>query len=131
MVVVIWNALVETDFQAPDRAPVVWALGFGLWLVLYNGICWAVWWKTPGQALLGLRVVCRDGADLDARHAWTRALVYPLLVWFGSIGVLIGRERRALHDVVARTTVVYDWNARTARWRLLARRRASTLEEMT
>jgi hypothetical protein len=34
---------------------------------------------------------------------------------------VIGRERRALHDVIAGTTVVYDWDARAARWRLLSR----------
>jgi uncharacterized RDD family membrane protein YckC len=37
-------------------------------------------------------------------------------------GILLGRDRRALHDVIAGTTVVYDWDAREARIRSLARK---------
>jgi len=35
--------------------------------------------------------------------------------------VLVQRERRALHDLIARTAVVYSWDARAARLRWLAR----------
>jgi phage shock protein PspC (stress-responsive transcriptional regulator) len=33
----------------------------------------------------------------------------------------VGREHRALHDVIAGTAVVYGWDARAARLRFLAR----------
>jgi uncharacterized RDD family membrane protein YckC len=79
------------------------------------------------MAILGLRVVQRDGGELTATRAAVRALTMPLgaiPLGLGYIGIVIGRERRALHDVLAGTTVVYDWDARAARWRLLSRQSA-------
>jgi uncharacterized RDD family membrane protein YckC len=38
-----------------------------------------------------------------------------------SVRVLLGDRRRALHDVIARTTVIYAWDARAARLRFLSR----------
>jgi len=75
--------------------------------------------------LLGIRVVRRDGHDFDFRRAFVRALVYPLSFLFlglGLLGAVFGRERRTLHDVAAGSTVIYDWDARAARLRFLARR---------
>ena len=56
--------------------------------------------------------------------AHRRALVFPLsflLVGLGFLGILVQRERRALHDLIAGTAVVYSWDARAARLRFLAR----------
>jgi uncharacterized RDD family membrane protein YckC len=39
----------------------------------------------------------------------------------GFIGILVQRERRALHDLLAGTAVIYSWDARAARLRWLAR----------
>jgi uncharacterized RDD family membrane protein YckC len=53
-----------------------------------------------------------------------RALVFPLsflLLGLGFLGILVQRERRALHDLIAGTAVVYSWDARAARLRFLAR----------
>ena len=36
-------------------------------------------------------------------------------------GILVQRERRALHDLIAGTAVVHAWDARAARLRFLAR----------
>jgi hypothetical protein len=33
----------------------------------------------------------------------------------------VQRERRALHDIIAGTAVIYEWDARAARLRFLAR----------
>jgi hypothetical protein len=38
-----------------------------------------------------------------------------LLLGLGFIGIVIGRERRALEDVTAGSHVVYDWRDRDAR----------------
>jgi hypothetical protein len=38
-----------------------------------------------------------------------------------SEGILLGRDRRALHDVIAGTAVVYTWDARAARLGFLSR----------
>jgi len=50
--------------------------------------------------------------------------VFPLTVLLfglGFPGILVQRERRALHDLIAGTAVVYAWDARAARLRFLAR----------
>lgn len=125
-IVFVFNLFSRSDqIEAPSDSTVVYVVGLVVWIFLYNGACWAVWWKTPGKGLMGLRIVERDGRDLRVRAAFRRALWWQLcfLVPFSQIGIVVGRERRALHDVLAGTTVVYDWNARDARWRLLARQR--------
>jgi uncharacterized RDD family membrane protein YckC len=66
--------------------------------------------RTPGKALLGLRVLRGDGDTVGGGAAFVRALVFPVSFVFGLgfVGVIGGRSRRALHDVAARTVVVYD-----------------------
>jgi hypothetical protein len=39
----------------------------------------------------------------------------------GFAGILLGDQRRALHDVIAGTAVIYSWDARTVRMRFLSR----------
>ena len=100
------------------------AVIFAVWEFTYFGYCWAAAGRTTGMALLGLRVVRADGADLDPWRGVVRALVFPLsiiLCGLGFVGILTQREHRALHDLLAGTAVVYSWDARAVRLRLLAR----------
>jgi uncharacterized RDD family membrane protein YckC len=102
---------------------------FAAWELSYFGYCWAAAGRTPGMALLGVRVVRADGADVDPWRGVVRALVFPLsiaLFGLGFVGILTQREHRALHDLIAGTAVVYAWDARTARLRFLARARRSS-----
>ena len=81
--------------------------------------------RTFGMAVLGVRAVRADGGDLDTRHAVVRVLALPLsflLLGFGFILILLRRDRRALHDLIARTAIVYAWDARAARLRFLLKR---------
>ena len=102
-------------------------LGFPLlvvWGFLYFFVPLAMSGRTPGMALVGLEVVRRDGSNLDGGHAALRVLTLPLSflsLGIGLVGVVVGREHRALHDVLADTAVVYGWDARAARLRFLAR----------
>jgi uncharacterized RDD family membrane protein YckC len=102
-----------------------WAgIAYAAWLFIYFAYSWAASGKTFGMALLGLRVLRSDGADAGARRAVVRTLALPLsfLVFgLGFTGILLGRRRRALHDVIAGTVVVYSWEARAARLRFLSR----------
>lgn len=53
-----------------------------------------------------------------------RTLALPLsflTLGIGSVPIITGRRRRALHDKIAGTAVVYSWDARAARLRFLAR----------
>jgi uncharacterized RDD family membrane protein YckC len=80
--------------------------------------------RTAGMAVLGVQVVRADGAAAEPRRGVLRALVFPLsflLLGLGFLGILVQRERRALHDLIAGTAVVYAWDARAARLRFLAR----------
>jgi uncharacterized RDD family membrane protein YckC len=93
------------------------------WYFLYFGYCWAMSGRTFGMAVLGLRVVRADGAEIDPWRGVVRAAAFPLsflLFGLGFAGILIQGQRRALHDLIAGTTVLYAWDARAARLRFLA-----------
>jgi uncharacterized RDD family membrane protein YckC len=96
-----------------------YVLGFVLWAFLYLWLSVAVFGKTLGKTVMGVRVVGVDGSvALHGRQAFVRALTYPLgfaVVGVGLLGVVFGSERRAWHDHLAGTAVVYDWGSRTAR----------------
>jgi uncharacterized RDD family membrane protein YckC len=107
-----------------NRENVVVVIIFAAWEFFYFGYSWAASGKTFGMAALGLRVVRADGTILDPWRGALRALVFPLSFLFfglGFLGILVQRERRALHDLIAGSAVVYAWDARAARLRFLAR----------
>jgi uncharacterized RDD family membrane protein YckC len=94
------------------------------WEFFYFGYSWAMSGRTAGMAVLGVRVVRADGKAIDPWRGVVRALVFPLsflLLGLGFLGILVQREHRALHDLIAGTAVVYSWDARAARLRFLAR----------
>jgi uncharacterized RDD family membrane protein YckC len=107
-----------------NRQGIVVTVLFVVWQFLYFGYSWAMSGRTAGMAVLGVRVVRADGWAIDPWRGALRALVFPLsflLLGLGFLGILVQRERRALHDLIAGTAVVYAWDARGARLRFLAR----------
>jgi uncharacterized RDD family membrane protein YckC len=108
-----------------NRSNAVVAVMFVIWQAFYFGYSWAVGGRTFGMAVLGIQVIGADGANLKVRQAVIRALAFPLsflLCGLGFAGILVQRDHRALHDLIAGTAVVYAWDARAARFRFLARR---------
>jgi len=106
------------------RANIVVAIIFVLWEFFYFGYSWAASGRTFGMAVLGIRVIRADGAALDPWRGVARALVFPLsflCLGLGFLGILVQREHRALHDLIAGSCVTYAWDARAARLRFLAR----------
>ncbi len=107
----------------------IWVvLAFFAWEFFYYAYFWTASGKTPGMVLLGVQVVGDDGNRAGTRRGLIRTLAFPLsfvLAGLGFAGILLGRDRRALHDVISGTAVVYCWDAREARLRSLARRRRS------
>jgi uncharacterized RDD family membrane protein YckC len=100
------------------------AVIFVVWQFLYFAYPWAVSGQTPGMAVLGIRVVRDDGTALPSSRAAVRTLAFPLsflLCGLGFLGILVQREHRALHDLIAGSAVIYSWDARAARLRFLAR----------
>jgi uncharacterized RDD family membrane protein YckC len=107
-----------------NRSDLWVSLAFAGWQFLYFAYSWAASGKTFGMAVFGVRVVRPDGTDASWGQAVVRTLVLPLsflLFGLGFLGILVGDKRRALHDVIAGTAVVYSWDARAARLRFLSR----------
>jgi uncharacterized RDD family membrane protein YckC len=107
-----------------DRTNIVVTILYLLWEFLYFAYSWAASGKTFGMALLGVRVISADGAAATVRQAVIRTLVFPLsflLLGLGFLGIVLQHDRRALHDLIAGTAVIYAWDARAARLRFLAR----------
>lgn len=107
-----------------NRTNIVVTVIYLAWEFLYFAYSWAASGKTFGMALLGVRVISADGAAASIRQALIRTLAFPLsflLLGLGFLGIVLQRDRRALHDLIAGTAVVYAWDARAARLRFLAR----------
>jgi uncharacterized RDD family membrane protein YckC len=115
--------LFGASFDIADYPWVTSAVFLG-WSFVYFAVPLAASGRTFGSAILGLQVVRADGSDLGPRHAVIRTLAFPLsflLFGLGFLLILVQRERRALHDLIAGTAVVYSWDARAARLRFLAK----------
>ncbi len=100
-------------------------VAFVIWAFLYFAVPLAVVGRTPGMGLLGVKVQQVDGRPIRGGRAALRTLVLPLSFLLFGLGLFIGlfrSDRRTLHDLIAKTTVVYAWDARGAHLRLLAAR---------
>lgn len=103
-------------------------VGYAVWAFIYFAHFWGLNGRTAGGALFGVQVLTTDGADVSGRRAILRTLALPLsflILFAGFLGILVGNRRRALHDVIAGTVVIYSWDARAARLRFLSRPRYS------
>ena len=118
-------ALVLTGKDITWHRGDLWVIiAYAIWAFIYFAYSWAASGRTAGMALVGVRVVADDGADVSGRRAVVRTLALPLSFLFlglGFVGILVGDRRRALHDVIAGTAVIYSWDARAARLRFLSR----------
>jgi uncharacterized RDD family membrane protein YckC len=109
--------LFSVRFDPAEQSGPLWFLPLALVFLLYFWASVAIAGRTPGMAVLGIRVVDREGMPLSGARALVRTLVLPFSALFfgaGFLGLLFGRERRGLHDVAAGSTVVYDWGDRPA-----------------
>ncbi len=97
-----------------------------VWEFLYYTYQWAVSGKTLGMAIFGLQVVTKEGKRISGRQAVRRtiglAITLFITLGIGFLPIIFQRERRGLDDFIAGTAVVYDWDARAARLRWIARR---------
>ncbi|MDA0181369.1 RDD family protein [Solirubrobacter phytolaccae] len=82
-----------------------------LWTAAYFVFFWSGNGQTPGNRLLGITVrEARSGEPLRVRRAALRMLALPLSalpLCAGFLTILVDGRRRALHDRIARTVVVY------------------------
>jgi uncharacterized RDD family membrane protein YckC len=79
-----------------------------LWVGAYFTSFWVVTGQTPGDRVLGIRVVSANGGSVGSFQALKRfvGLVLSVLaLGLGFVPVLFDRRRRGLHDMIAGTVV--------------------------
>jgi uncharacterized RDD family membrane protein YckC len=96
----------DVNFDAVEAviAGAVWFAWVGAYFITF----WDVTGQTPGDRVLGIRVVSQDGGELNFWQALRRfgGLVLCVLSFgIGFIPVLIDKRRRGLHDMLAGTVV--------------------------
>lgn len=102
------HLLTGAPLAAP--APPVWFTIVVPWLtiMIYLTAGWGSTGRTIGKSLMGLRVVTTLGAPLRPGRAFLRAAlcdtVPAVLLW-----VIVSRKNKGAHDILLRTSVVYDW----------------------
>ena len=90
-----------------------------VWTIAYFAFFWSSSGQTPGNRVMQIRV--QDAATagpVRARRALLRVVVLPLSalpLCAGFLLILVDGRRRALHDHIARTTVVYAPRVRPGR----------------
>lgn len=113
------GALLIGVFTGRDIDPVqgggpAWLVAYTAWWFAYLWITISIAGRTIGKAILGLQVVAVDGGRLRPSRAAVRAVVLPvsMVLGLGLVPAVLGRSRRALHDLAAGSRVVVDWSGR-------------------
>jgi uncharacterized RDD family membrane protein YckC len=94
--------------------PVAQVVAASAWVVAtasYFAAFWTLAGQTPGMRAMRLRVVTADGGRPGAIRSLVRAVCLGLCIipaFLGLVPVLFDQRRRGLHDMVARTVVLYD-----------------------
>ena len=110
------NVMFAANLEWDWRAGVLGLVAFSIWFFVYFWVGVAVSGRTPGMSVLGIKVVEKEGTPVSPGHAAIRALVMPVsaVTVVGVLGIVFDARQRALHDVAAKTAVVYDWGDRPA-----------------
>lgn len=91
-----------------------WAGAILLFFFWYYTALIAVFGKTIGMMVMGLRVVGASGTRPAPLRVAIRTLAMALstVLMLGFVWVAVDNRRQAWHDKIARTFVIYDWEAR-------------------
>ena len=110
------NVMFAANLEWDWRAGVLGLVAFSIWFFVYFWVGVAVSGRTPGMSVLGIKVVEKEGTPVSPGHAAIRALVMPIsaVTVVGVLGIVFDARQRALHDLAAKTAVVYDWGDRPA-----------------
>ena len=102
--------------QPTDRAGIAWMTGYFAWFGLYLWGSIEIAGRTPGKALVGLRVVALDGRPLGPARAFWRTFFFPFsfILGLGFIPGVTRRDRRAFHELMAGCHEIVDWGDRDA-----------------
>jgi uncharacterized RDD family membrane protein YckC len=110
------NTVFGVELEWDWQAGVLGLAAFSLWLFLYFWVGLTIAGKTLGMGVVGIKVVSNEGRPLSPGHAAIRVLVLPVSIATvaGLLGIVFDRDQRTLHDLAAKTAVVYDWGDRPA-----------------
>lgn len=103
-------------FHPTSGAGLAWIIGYFSWFGLYLWGSIEIAGRTPGKALVGLRVVALDGTPLGPVKALWRTLAFPFsfILGLGFIPGVTRKDRRALHELVSSCHEIVDWGDREA-----------------
>ncbi len=82
----------------------------GLIVIIYFVFFWTLIGYTPGKALLGLKVVKKDGKKLSFFRSLLRFFAYwvsAIPIFLGFLWILWDSKRQGWHDKIAGTQVIY------------------------
>jgi uncharacterized RDD family membrane protein YckC len=101
----------DRSYEIPQPGPILNAV-----IVVAIGVMllWTAWsgsGRAPGMAVVGLRVVGRDGRRLSSARAFLRAVLGVCTLGLGVLWVLVSRKNKSLYDIVCGSAVVYEWRA--------------------
>lgn len=112
----ILQSVVNTIIASSQLLIALFSAFFGF---IYFIFFWVIAGFTPGQALLGLRVVRSDGRPVNLGRAVLRLIGYlvaALPLFLGFVWVLFDNRRQGWHDKIARTYVIYMWDQNSRPW---------------
>ena len=104
----------DKSYEFPQPGPV---LNFVILFVVGVTLLWSAWsgsGRAPGMAVLGLRVVARDGRRLSSARAFWRAVLAVATLGLGVLWVLVSKRNKSLYDMVCGSAVIYEWRASLA-----------------
>ena len=88
---------------------------FDAWYYIFTAfvviLLWVTWdGKTPGKALCGIHIVKIDNTPIGWKEAILRYIGYivsVLTLFIGFLMIAARRDKRGLHDLIAKTKVTY------------------------
>ena len=104
--------LTSDPLELPDLGAVWSGAAFTVLLVVVLTVAWSGSGRTLGNAFMGLRVLTESGKRPTWRRALLRAAIVVYIPVISMLWILVSRKNAGLHDLVCRTTVVYDWRPR-------------------
>jgi uncharacterized RDD family membrane protein YckC len=84
--------------------------------VLALTIAWSSLGRTMGMRIMGLRIQTNEGGRVHIGRSFMRALtcvMFPLGLFWSAVS----KRNASVHDLVFRTTVIYDWESRVPEMR--------------
>jgi uncharacterized RDD family membrane protein YckC len=97
---------VDFDLGGALLAGAAWSVAFATYFIAW----WSLTGQTPGMRALGIKVLASTGERIRPRRGLLRVIGMTLaaLPFFaGYLLILVNDRRRGLHDLIARTVVVY------------------------